>query len=121
MTAQTGGNSSPNSSGKARYTVVITRPAGQSTALAAQLEAAGIATLDFPLIEIVPVEDVAPLQAALVALERYALVVFVSPNAVDYAFAEFDSIWPHALPVGVVGPGSVAALARHGVEARPIA
>jgi uroporphyrinogen III methyltransferase/synthase len=117
MTAQTGGNSSPNSSGKARYTVVITRPAGQSTALAAQLEAAGIATLDFPLIEIVPVEDVAPLQAALVALERYALVVFVSPNAVDYAFAEFDSIWPHALPVGVVGPGSVAALARHGVEA----
>ncbi|WP_297354868.1 fused uroporphyrinogen-III synthase HemD/membrane protein HemX [Paraburkholderia sp.] len=96
---------------------MITRPAGQSAALAAQLEAAGIATLDFPLIEIVPVEDVAPLQAALVALERYALVVFVSPNAVDYAFAEFDSIWPHALPVGVVGPGSVAALARHGVEA----
>jgi uroporphyrinogen III methyltransferase/synthase len=117
MTAQTGGNSSPNSSGKTRYTVVITRPAGQSTALAAQLDAAGIATLEFPLIEIVPVEDVAPLQAALVALERYALVVFVSPNAVDYAFAEFDSIWPHALPVGVVGPGSVAALARHGVEA----
>ena len=117
MTAQTGVNSSPNSSGKARYTVVITRPAGQSTALAAQLDAAGIATLDFPLIEIVPVEDVAPLHAALVALERYALVVFVSPNAVDYAFAEFDSIWPHALPVGVVGPGSVAALARHGVEA----
>ena len=117
MTAQTGVNSSPNSSGKARYTVVITRPAGQSTALAAQLDAAGIATLDFPLIEIVPVEDLAPLHAALVALERYALVVFVSPNAVDYAFAEFDSIWPHALPVGVVGPGSVAALARHGVEA----
>ena len=117
MTAQAGVNSSPNSSGKTRYTVVITRPAGQSAALAAQLEAAGIATLDFPLIEIVPVEDVAPLQAALVALERYALVVFVSPNAVDYAFAEFDSIWPHALPVGVVGPGSVAALARHGVEA----
>jgi uroporphyrinogen III methyltransferase / synthase len=117
MTAQAGVNSSPNSSGKTRYTVVITRPAGQSAALAAQLEAAGIATLDFPLIGIVPVEDVAPLQAALVALERYALVVFVSPNAVDYAFAEFDSIWPHALPVGVVGPGSVAALARHGVEA----
>ena len=117
MTAQAGVNSSPNSSGKTRYTVVITRPAGQSAALAAQLEAAGIATLDFPLIEIVPVEDVAPLQAALVALERYVLVVFVSPNAVDYAFAEFDSIWPHALPVGVVGPGSVAALARHGVEA----
>ena len=117
MAAQAGLNPSPNPSGKARYTVVITRPAGQSAALAAQLEAAGIATLDFPLIEIAPAGDVAALHAALGALERYALVVFVSPNAVDYAFAEFGSIWPHALPVGVVGPGSVAALARHGVDA----
>ncbi len=49
--------------------------------------------------------------------QQYALVVFVSPNAVDRAFAHYDAIWPHALPVGVVGPGSVAALARHGVEA----
>jgi uroporphyrinogen III methyltransferase/synthase len=117
MAAPAGVNSSPNSSGPAPFTVVITRPAGQSAALAAQLTAAGIATLDFPLIEIAPAEDLGPLHAALGALERYALVVFVSPNAVDYAFAQSGSIWPHALPVGVVGPGSVAALARHGVEA----
>jgi uroporphyrinogen III methyltransferase/synthase len=117
MAAQAGVNSSPNSNGPAPYTVVITRPAGQSAALAAHLTAASIATLDFPLIEIAPAEDLGPLHAALGALERYALVVFVSPNAVDYAFAQSGSIWPHALPVGVVGPGSVAALARHGVEA----
>ena len=119
MAAQAGVNSSPNSNGQAPYTAVITRPAGQSEALAAQLAVAGIATLDFPLIEIAPADDVAPLHAALGALERYALVVFVSPNAVDYAFGQFGAIWPHALPVGVVGPGSVAALARHGVEAPP--
>ncbi|MGF6725076.1 uroporphyrinogen III methyltransferase/synthase [Paraburkholderia sp. GAS41] len=117
MAAAAGINSSPNSNGAAPYTVVVTRPAGQSTALAAQLAAARIATLDFPLIDIAPAEDLAPLHAALGALERYALVVFVSPNAVDHAFAESGAIWPHALPVGVVGPGSVAALARHGVEA----
>ncbi|SDH59425.1 fused uroporphyrinogen-III synthase HemD/membrane protein HemX [Paraburkholderia phenazinium] len=117
MAEQASVNSSPNSPGKARYTVVVTRPAGQSAALAAQLAAAGIATLEFPLIDIAPAEDAGPLHAALGALERYALVVFVSPNAVDYAFGQFGSIWPHALPVGVVGPGSVAALARHGVEA----
>ena len=117
MAAQAGVNSSPHSNGQAPYTAVITRPAGQSEALAAQLAVAGIATLDFPLIEIAPADDVAPLHAALGALERYALVVFVSPNAVDYAFGQFGAIWPHALPVGVVGPGSVAALARHGVEA----
>jgi uroporphyrinogen III methyltransferase / synthase len=100
------------------FTVVITRPAGQSESLAAQLAARGIRTLEFPLIAIEPVRDDAPLRAALAALERYALVVFVSPNAVDRAFAAYasnSSIWPHALPVAVVGPASVAALARHGV------
>ncbi len=117
MAAQTGVNSSPHSPDKVAYTVVITRPAGQSDALAAQLAAAGVATLDFPLIDIAPADDTGPLHAALATLERYALVVFVSPNAVDYAFSEYKAIWPHALPVGVVGPGSVAALARHGVEA----
>jgi uroporphyrinogen III methyltransferase/synthase len=116
MAADIPGNAS-SSVGKAAFTVVITRPAGQSNELIAQLEAAGIAVLDFPLIDIAPVTDEAPLRAALASLERYALVVFVSPNAVDHAFARSDAIWPHALPIGVVGPGSVQALARHGVAA----
>ncbi|ALL64465.1 Uroporphyrinogen-III synthase [Paraburkholderia caribensis MBA4] len=98
-------------------TVVLTRPAGQSDALAKTLHDAGVATVEFPLIDIAAADDEAPLRAALASLDRYALVVFVSPNAVDYAFASHDAIWPHALPVGVVGPGSVAALAKHGVEA----
>ncbi|TKC83054.1 fused uroporphyrinogen-III synthase HemD/membrane protein HemX [Trinickia terrae] len=99
------------------FTAVVTRPAGQSAALFAQLAAQGIETLEFPLIDIAPVEDAAPLAAALASLESYALVVFVSPNAIDHAFASHGAIWPHALPIGVVGPGSVAALARHGVAA----
>ncbi|MGF6600123.1 uroporphyrinogen III methyltransferase/synthase [Paraburkholderia sp. GAS448] len=99
------------------FTVVVTRPAGQSSGLIGLLATAGVETLEFPLIDIADVEDAGPLRAALASLENYALVVFVSPNAVDRAFAHHDAIWPHALPVGVVGPGSVAALARHGVEA----
>ncbi|SEI83176.1 fused uroporphyrinogen-III synthase HemD/membrane protein HemX [Paraburkholderia diazotrophica] len=101
----------------AHLSVVLTRPAGQSDALAKMLHDAGVATVEFPLIEIAPADDEGPLRAALASLDRYALVVFVSPNAVDYAFARHDAIWPYALPVGVVGPGSVAALAKHGVEA----
>ncbi|CAG9214575.1 Uroporphyrinogen-III synthase / Homolog of E. coli HemX protein [Paraburkholderia tropica] len=104
----------------ADFTVVITRPAGQSDALSAQLAARGLRALEFPLIAIAPVGDDAPLRDALNALDRYALVVFVSPNAVDRAFEcyrSISSIWPHALPVGVVGPASVVALARHGVAA----
>ncbi|MFM0178210.1 fused uroporphyrinogen-III synthase HemD/membrane protein HemX [Paraburkholderia aspalathi] len=116
MAADIPGNAS-SSVDKAAFTVVITRPAGQSNELITQLAAAGVAVLDFPLIDIAPVTDEAPLRAALASLERYALVVFVSPNAVDHAFARSDAIWPHALPIGVVGPGSVQALARHGVAA----
>ncbi|MEW9584178.1 fused uroporphyrinogen-III synthase HemD/membrane protein HemX [Paraburkholderia sp. DGU8] len=116
MAADIRGNAA-SSAAKAAFTVVITRPAGQSSELIRQLQTAGIAPLEFPLIDIAPVADDAPLRAALAALERYALVVFVSPNAVDHAFARHDGIWPHALPIGVVGPGSVQALARHGVAA----
>jgi uroporphyrinogen III methyltransferase / synthase len=116
MAADISGNTS-SSVGATAFTVVITRPAGQSNELIARLADAGIATLDFPLIDIAPVTDDTPLRTALASLERYALVVFVSPNAVDHAFARSGAIWPHALPIGVVGPGSVQALARHGVAA----
>ncbi|WP_179092218.1 uroporphyrinogen-III synthase, partial [Burkholderia pseudomallei] len=64
------------------FTAVLTRPDGQSAALAAQLAAAGIDVLDFPLIDIAPLADDAPLAEAFARLDAYALVVFVSPNAV---------------------------------------
>jgi uroporphyrinogen-III synthase len=47
-------------------------------------------------------------------LERYALVAFVSPNAIDAAFAARPD-WPHDVPLAVVGEGSRQALLRHGV------
>ncbi|SAK75450.1 bifunctional uroporphyrinogen-III synthetase/uroporphyrin-III C-methyltransferase [Caballeronia catudaia] len=111
--------------GERRAIVVVTRPGGQSSALLALLTNAGFGTLEFPLIDIAPVDDDAPLRAALDELylppnaagpERYALVVFVSPNAIDHAFSRLGAPWPVDLPVAVVGPGSVAALARQGVH-----
>jgi uroporphyrinogen III methyltransferase/synthase len=108
---------SPADSGVTARTVVITRPAGHAAELAAALGAQGLASFEFPLIEIAPVADAAPLLAALAALERYALVIFVSPNAVDQALARRTEAWPAAVPIGVVGPGSLKALARHGIAA----
>ncbi|WP_321792287.1 fused uroporphyrinogen-III synthase HemD/membrane protein HemX [Caballeronia sp. J97] len=106
-----------------RATVVVTRPDGQSADLLARLAHAGFETLEFPLIDIASVADDAPLRAALdelflppEAAARYALVVFVSPNAIDHAFSRLGAPWPADLPVAVVGPGSVAALARQGVH-----
>ncbi|CAN7468247.1 fused uroporphyrinogen-III synthase HemD/membrane protein HemX [Trinickia sp. LjRoot230] len=101
----------------ASFTAVLTRPAGQSAALAARLARDGIDSFEFPLIEIAPVDDVRPLQAALAELEAYALTVFVSPNALDHALAHLARRWPAAVPIGVLGPGSLAVLARHGIAA----
>jgi uroporphyrinogen III methyltransferase/synthase len=105
-----------------RPAVVVTRPLGQSAALLALLERAGFESIEFPLIDIGPVADAAPLHAVLGELYApaplgFALVVFVSPNAIDHAFAALSSAWPSQIPIGVVGPGSVAALGRQGVTA----
>ncbi|HEV7833992.1 MAG TPA: fused uroporphyrinogen-III synthase HemD/membrane protein HemX [Caballeronia sp.] len=112
----------PTQSPAQRPTVVVTRPSGQSAALLALLARAGFESIEFPLIDIGPVADAAPLHAALGELYApaplgFALVVFVSPNAIDHAFAALNSAWPLHIPIGVVGPGSVAGLGRQGVTA----
>ncbi|MFC5473853.1 uroporphyrinogen-III synthase [Paraherbaspirillum soli] len=95
--------------------VVITRPAAQAAELAQQIAARGRQPVIFPLLEILPLNDSAPLQAALAQLDRYALVVFVSPNAIDAAF-RYLSHWPQQVAIGIVGEGSRIALARHAVN-----
>lgn len=94
--------------------VVITRPLAQSTVLAARVVALGRQAVVFPLLEIHPLHDSGPLQAALADLTHYALVAFVSPNAIDAAFAHL-SRWAPGVALAVMGEGSRAALARHGL------
>ena len=108
-----------------RPTVVVTRPAGQSRQLTEALQAAGLDVLGFPLLAIGPVADDTAMRDALARLAEYALVVFVSPNAVSFAFDALAQVqgatgaaqWPVAVPVAVVGPSSVTALAERGVTA----
>jgi len=99
--------------------VVITRPAAQAEALAQRVAEAGFEPLIFPAIEIEPVEDEAPLRAAFGRLEQYRLAIFVSPNAIDQAFLHlrrhFARGWPDAVPVAVMGLGSLQALAANGI------
>lgn len=108
-----------------RPTVVVTRPAGQSRQLTEALQSAGLDVLGFPLLAIGPPSDDAALRDALSRLHDYALVVFVSPNAVSFALDTLVQVqnapalpqWPTDVPVAVVGPSSVAALAERGVAA----
>ncbi|MFC3109645.1 uroporphyrinogen-III synthase [Undibacterium arcticum] len=97
--------------------VVITRPLAQAGAFARQVAALGREAIVFPLLEIHPLSDPAPLQAVLAALadqSHYALVAFVSPNAIDACFAHLPR-WPDGVALAVVGEGSRLALAAHGV------
>ncbi|HWZ47237.1 MAG TPA: uroporphyrinogen-III synthase [Herbaspirillum sp.] len=96
--------------------VVITRPRAQAEALAPRIAALGLRPVVFPLLEIQPLDDNAALQATLHNLPSYAMVMFVSPNAIDAAFRHIDR-WPAAVAIGIVGAGSMAALARHGLDA----
>lgn len=99
--------------------VVITRPASQATALEALIRSKQPAckTLIYPAIAIEAVADPAPLDAALAHLQDYRLVVFVSPNAIEYALARLQAAWPAQVELAAMGPGSLAALAARGLAA----
>ncbi len=94
--------------------VVITRPRAQADGLAQAVAALGRTPVLLPLLEIAPLADQSALRAALSELDSFALVAFVSPNAIDAAFAHVQA-WPRQVALAVLGEGSRAALAHHGL------
>nr|WP_207185949.1 uroporphyrinogen-III synthase [Rubrivivax gelatinosus] len=100
--------------------VIVTRPADQAAAWVARLQELGVDAAALPLIGIAPADDPAPLAAAWHSLAQYALVMFVSPNAVAQFFARRPEgcEWPEQTLAGSVGPGSSRALREAGVGAQ---
>lgn len=86
--------------------------------MAARLSALGVDVRIFPLLEIQPLpagsDQEAALKSRLGMLADYALVAFVSPNAIDAAFPHIRR-WPQGVIAAVVGDSSRQALARHGL------
>ncbi len=99
--------------------LIVTRPAAQAAAWVGELRALGCDAVALPLIEIAPLADTAPLQAAWHALGSAALVMFVSANAVAQFFAArpAGAAWPASLRGASTGPGTSAALRAAGVTA----
>ena len=95
--------------------VIITRPRAQAHALAQQVAALGREVVLLPLLEIFPLPDQTHLAATMADLARYAMVAFVSPNAIDAAFAHIGA-WPLGVTIAVLGEGSRAALAGQGID-----
>lgn len=97
--------------------VIVTRPAAQAEGWVERLRARGVPALALPLIAIHPVADVRPLHAAWAAIDRYAMLFFVSGNAVEHFFAcrPSDRPWPAGTLAAAPGPGTAAALRTAGV------
>jgi uroporphyrinogen-III synthase len=101
-------------------TVLVTRPQPQASQWAQALAAHGQPALSLPLltIEADPAFD-ASVSQAWAQLAQWALVMFVSPNAVASFFARVPAGqgWPAGLRAAATGPGTVQALVRAGVPA----
>lgn len=71
----------------AKLKIAVTRPRDQAAQLARRIEQAGGIPLLFPLLDIAPVQDQQALHEQISRLAQFDLVIFISPNAVQYGMA----------------------------------
>lgn len=95
--------------------VLVTRPVHQAAGLAEAIRAVGGEAVEFPAlaVEAVPVDALA---APLAQLADADLVIFISPNAVQFGMAAIGRLAPGVV-VFAVGPGTARALAARGIDA----
>jgi uroporphyrinogen-III synthase len=98
-----------------------TRPAHQSKPLTLALQQLGFQVLEFPTIRIIEAAQTDFLQNLQDQISQFDIALFVSRNAVDYAFRHLQSdALPAHLEFGVIGKGTWQALREQGVESRII-
>ena len=102
-------------------TVVVTRAREQAGESAALLRELGAEVIQFPTIDIRPLADYAPVDAAAKALNTYAWVIFTSVNGVRHfwnrlAALGLDSRALGPCRVAAIGPATADALRAKGIE-----
>ena len=100
--------------------LLVTRPQPQADAWVERLRAQGVDAAALPLLAVEAVVDLDELHTAWRELPRYALAMFVSPNAVSHFFAARPADaaaagWPAGVRAGATGPGTLQALLLAGV------
>jgi uroporphyrinogen III methyltransferase/synthase len=101
--------------------ILVPRAAEQSKETALAIREASANAVPFPVIEIVAPPDPEPLRRAAGELSSYDWVLFTSANGVHRFFAELsrqgrDARAFGAAKIGVIGPGTGAAVERYGVR-----
>lgn len=97
--------------------ILITRPRGQSSALANELEALGASPVLLPTIELAPPTSFCALDAALSSIRAFDWLLFTSANAV-HAFTERARhlhLQPHPQRIAVIGPATAKAVQVSGL------
>ena len=102
--------------------VLVTRARQQASALSARLAELGAVPLEYPTIEIRPVEDPGPFDEALQAVGQFAWIVFTSTNGVDAFWDRLlasgqDSRALAGVKICAIGPSTAASLASRGISA----
>jgi uroporphyrinogen-III synthase len=87
--------------------IVVTRPENRAGELVRQLEARGHEVSVYPLIEVVPLGE-EPIE-----LDGYDWVIVTSRTGAELLVRRAVGRWP---PVAAIGPGTAAALRKHGHE-----
>lgn len=93
--------------------VIVTRPDRQAQILCDALCADGFTAVAFPMLEIVALEDRAEIEKVWRNLQRFSLVVFVSPNAVDAFFDKQSRVWPQDTVASAVGFSGAKAIRQY--------
>ena len=99
--------------------IIITRAVTQTNRLVDRLLEAQRQVVLFPCMEIEALSDYQALDAVLVRLHEFALVAFVSPNAIAATMQRLQQLeytWPKKLAMAVMGQGSKEALLGLGFD-----
>lgn len=96
--------------------VLITRPAGQADEFAEQVSAAHGRPVSFPTLEILGPQDKVAARAQLAELAMIDVLIFVSANAVRYAFPLMPDNIPLDLQIAAVGSATARTLDELGLE-----
>ena len=95
--------------------VLITRPKTQAKSLAAALQQYDIDSVCFPAIEIVMPSTLVPLRQVLRNLERFAMLIFTSPNAVNQ-FLEYAATVKLTAQVFAIGSSTANLLEKNHIS-----
>ncbi|MBI1801174.1 MAG: uroporphyrinogen-III synthase [Chloroflexi bacterium] len=101
--------------------IVVTRARAQAHELSEPLRALGAIPIEWPMIEIAPPADFAPLDRALKQVMHYDWLVFSSANGVKYFWGRIDDCQLRFPRIAAVGDKTAQALRANGlrVDAMP--